>query len=257
MPIGGKRHTQRKHHTVKNVKTVPELRRSFEYIESIGYNLCNKPHKESVSKFQAEWKKTFYRDLDSHAAEAYLNHLKSQKRRKSKKTRKMYGGSAPLDYTTRPGIYLTPGGIDRNSYPLTPKFVDSGFWNPEPAQQYDPVAGQTRYPTATPMGMGSNAWPAAFGMPFKGGSGSRKKRKLRGGMASLEQAFSQGSMAQGLMRPFPGNVPPSVGNDIQTAWNGQQLGQSPDPTQTRLNYQMAPNARPIAPLSISPINIAL
>lgn len=253
---GGKR---RKSHTAKHVQTIPELRRAFEHIEAFGMKICKTPMKEAVPEFQKEWKKTFYRELDDSAAEAYLHHLKTKPYHSQKrKTKKLRGGAplagAPLDYTTRPGVYIQPAGLNQNSYALVPKYVDSGFWNPMPAQQLDPVPGQTHYVTATPAGLGSNAWPGAFGV--KGGA-RRSTKKLRGGWAPLSQAFSLTSIQQGMMRPFPADVPPTLGQDMQTSWSGQQLGQSPDPTQTKLNYQMAPNAKSVSNLAVSPINVKL
>lgn len=247
MAKGGRRHTHKKRHTADHVQTIPELRRAFEYIESVGHKLCHTSMKEAIPEFQEEWKKTFHRELDRKSAEAYLIFLKSKKKSSRRKTRRYRGGmgplaGAPLDYTTRPGIYLQPAGVNQNSYALVPKYVDSGFWNPEQAHQYDPVPGQTHYVTRTPAGMGTNTWPSAFGT--KGGS----RKKQRGGLASLDQAF---------MRPFPATVPPSVGQDADSAVRGQQLGQSPDPTQTRLNYLMAPTAQPVPSLNVSPIRVNL
>jgi hypothetical protein len=259
MTNGGKRHSRKKSHTAKHVQTIPELRRAFEYIESVGEKVCKQPMSEAVPEFQKEWKRTFYRELDSNAAEAYLHHLKSRtKPTHKRKTKKLRGGAplagAPLDYTTRPGVYIQPGGLNENSYALVPKYVDSGFWNPMPSQQLDPVPGQTRYATATPAGLGSNAWPGAFGV--KGGA-RRSAKKLRGGWAPISQAFSLSSLNQAMTRPFPSDVPPTLGQDLQTAIRGQQLGQSPDPTQTKLDYQMSSHAKPVSNLAVSPINVKL
>jgi hypothetical protein len=259
------RHTRKRKHT-EHVQTIPELRRAFEHIEEVGQRLCRLPQGKAVAEFQKEWRKTFYRDLSKQAAEAYLDHVKKEQHaspQTKRKTRKLRGGAsalggAPLDYTLRPGINLVDGGVNENSYAVTPAYVDKGFWNPEPAISYDPVPGQTRYVTHVPAGMGSNAFPQAFGM--KGGKNKSKKanRKLRrGGALTFSQAIAGASLDQAFMRPFAMSNPSSPPQDLTSFARGQQLGQSPDPTQTRLNYMMAPNARPAPDLSVSPINVDL
>ena len=84
----------------------------------------------------------------------------------------------------------------------------------------------------------------------------RKTRRLRGGSAPLGQAFMD-TLSQVASRIVPAVSPPSVINDAVTAFNGQQLGQSPDPSQTRLAYQMAPYSQSIPNLAVSPINVNL
>lgn len=257
------RHTRKRKHT-EHVQTIPELRRAFEHIEQIGNRLCRLPEGKAIAEFQKEWKKTFYRDLSKQAAEAYLEHLKKEHKAAPKhgKTRKLRGGGAlegaPLDYTTRPGINLVQGGVNENSYAQVPKYVDSGFWNPVIARDLDPVPGQTHYVTHVPAGMGTNQYPQAFGM--KGGSKNKSKsrRKLRGGAnLTFGQAIAGASLDQAFMRPFAMSNPSSALQDATTAWRGQQLPQSPDPTQTRLNYMMAPGASPIPNLAVSPITVNL
>lgn len=259
------RHTRKRKHT-EHVQTIPELRRAFEHIEEVGQRLCRLPIGKAIVEFQKEWRQTFHRDLSKQAAEAYLDHVKKEYpavRSTKRKTRKLRGGNvslagAPLDFTLRPGINLVPGGVNQNSYAVTPAFVDKGFWNPEPAQSYDPVPGQTRYVTQVPAGMGTNAFPQAFGM--KGGNkkiSKKARRPLRGGALSFGQAFAGSSIDQAFMRPFGTDTPPSIPQDATTFARGQQLGQSPDPTQTRLPYQMGPNARPMPDLTVSPITVNL
>jgi hypothetical protein len=257
------RHTRKRQHT-EHVQTIPELRRAFEHIEQVGQRLCHLPEGKAVAEFQKEWRKTFYRDLSKQAAEAYLNHVKKEVKisHPKRKTRRLRGGAAiegaPLDYTLRPGINLVDGGVNQNSYALTPKYVDSGFWNPEPAISYDPVPGQTRYVTHVPAGMGTNAFPKAFGM--KGGSKKKSKkanRKLRGGALSFGQALSGATIDQAFMRPFGMNSPSNPLQDFTSIWRGQSAGQSPDPTQTRLNYQMSSVAQRPPDLAVSPITVNL
>jgi hypothetical protein len=241
MTGGGKRQSRKKHTAVtEHVQSIPELRRAFDHIEKVGMGLCHKPMKDAVAAFQQEWKKTFFKELNSKSAEAYLEHLKKIGK-KGRKTRKLRGGMAPIDYTTRPGLYVDSAQVPPDSYAKTTPYIQSGFWNPERSTTLDPIYGQTTFPEATPRGMGTNAYPAAFGV-MKGGS-KKKTRKLRGGMSALSQAF---------MRPIPPNAGiPSVFKDGQDAFFGQKLGASPDPSDPSFTYQMSPA------LSKGPIDISV
>jgi len=247
-------HTQKKRRSSSSsgakkmdVLTIPELRRAFNYIEDYGQTLVKKPTAQAVASFQDEWQKVFKKEIDHKAAAAYIAHLKDLVQhapkhapKHTRKHRKHRGGAAALDgaplmHTDRAGVYISPG-VNQGSYALVPAYVDKGFWNPEQAHQYDPVPYQTSYPTRVPFGMGSNQV---------------------GGMAPLDQAFSLSAVNQAMFRPVPSSVPPSLGQDATTAWNGQPLGASPDPTQTRLSYQMAPNAGPRSIPTAEPIKVQL
>jgi len=218
----------------KGIFSIPELRRSFEHIEEyVDNKIQSKESKEQIVKdLKREWKKTFLKDLDNKSAYAFVNDQMGSKH--SRKTRK-HGGAgaqlantttplagAPLDYTTRAGIYLAPGQIPVDGHlPLSDgskstfgsfvDYVSSGFWNPEPGQSYDPVQGQIRFPTSTPAGMGDNT------VHFSKG-GSRKNRK------SGRKTRKGGSR-------FPASVPASIGQDMQDMWNGRLVGPSPNQVQ--------------------------
>jgi hypothetical protein len=60
--------------------------------------------KDAVAAFQQEWKKTFFKELNSKSAEAYLEHLKKIGK-KGRKTRKLRGGMAPIG---SPTMLLSP-----------------------------------------------------------------------------------------------------------------------------------------------------
>lgn len=229
-------------------QTIPELRRAFNHIEDYGQELvCNTSHTlpQAVKSFQKEWRLVFKKDITPQVAEIYLANLKEQHTHRTprKHTRRLRhtrsrGGMAPLMHTDRPGLYISPG-VNQGSYALVPAYVDKGFWNPEQAHQYDPVPGQTSYPTRTPDGLGSNLV------------------QQRGGQASLDQAFSQSALNQAFFRAIPSTYPPSLAQDAVSAWKGQPLGQSPDPTQTNLSYQMSPTAAPHTLPTASAINLQL
>ena len=233
-----KRRTLRRHHkktvghsvghTKSHVMAIPELRRAFEHIEAYA-----RAHAHDVDGLRAEWKRVFYKPLDKPSAEEYLKHMNNYsspvERRGTRKLRRGYaaqGGSAPLagapiGYDMRPGVHIT-AGIDAGSYAVVPKYVASGFFNPEPAQPYDPVPGQTAYPTRTPAGMGDNTVLRGGGCPCDaprfGGSKKRKLRKAGGGLLN--------DMARALAGS---SVPSNPLQDAMRLANGQQAG-SPSPS---------------------------
>jgi hypothetical protein len=238
----------RKHQSSKKQKgihSIPELRRSFEHIESyLNEKIALKESKEQLIKdLRKEWSKVFFKDLDKKSAEAFVSDKLSKKHISRRKTIKHRGGSplsgSPLDYTTRQGIYLAPESIPTSSgqLPLSDgsksnfgnyvQYVDKGFWNPEPGQSYDPVPGQTRFPTSVPVGMGSNE--VHFGA--KGGSRNKSRKIRRGGAIGtiLSQAFNH---------PISASSPSSILQDGQDMWYGKQVGSSPDQVQRSPNYQL-------------------
>lgn len=248
------KHHTRKRHLRKSEKrddealTIPELRRAFEHIELFAMS-----HKSDVKALQEEWKKVFYKELDKDSAEAYLEHVKSFKKQRT--LRKTKGGAsplvgAPLDYTTRPGIYISPG-IDQGSYAQVPKYVASGFWNPEMGISYDPVKGQPAWPvpyasTGSNVVSGGSMTGGTCGscgtcsspmLPISGGKrNTRRKLRKAGGKAStkvdaIEPAQAGGdlmSYVQGLgMRTFGSSVPTTIPQSLEAKFNGTFAGNSP------------------------------
>jgi len=224
-------HKTRKHHRSsrksEGIYSIPELRRSFEHIEDFlsRKSHSKESHGEIVKDFQKEWKKVFHKEIDKKSAEAYVDHILLQAKaphgRSLRHTKKHKGGAgpiagAPLDYTTRAGLYPSPGQIPPNAYGDILEYVSKGFWNPEPAQQYDPVPGQTHYVTATPKGMGDNT------VNFSAKGGKRGTRKLR---------------KSGGTRLIPASVPSSILQDAEEMFLGKQVGPSPDQTQRLPNYK--------------------
>lgn len=192
------------------VLSIPELRRAFEYIEEYAMK-----HPNDVKAFRQEWKKVFYKQVDTESAEEYLRHIRESKPKVLRRSKTIKGGAdalagAPLDYTTRSGIYITPG-IDNGSYAHVPKYVSSGFWNPEPGISYDPVQGQPPWPKV-PADMGSNL--------VKGGN--RKSRKLRKG-GSLQTAVEQIGM-----RLFGSSSPPTALQSVEAKFAGRNVDPSPE-----------------------------
>lgn len=169
----------------KKIYSIPELRRSFEHIEEyVDSKIQSGETKDHIVKdLKKEWKNVFFKELSTKSAEAFVNDRnKSKKKTKRETKRKQKGGSAiagaPVDYTTRQGMYLSPGQIpvcgNISGAGNFVKYVSNGFWNPEIAQSFDPVQGQTRFPTSVPVGMGSNM-----------AGGKRTLRKKKGGFIRI------------------------------------------------------------------------
>jgi hypothetical protein len=235
--------------------TSPELKRAFDHVEEFVELHHTVPLNKLIPMFQEEWKQTFYKEVDKGSAKAYVQHALEQLKHKPQKERRHYGGAmalsgAPLDYTTRPGLYVTPG-VDQGSYAVVPKYVDSGFWNPEQGRDYDPVEGQTHYPTNTPLGMGSNA------VHFRGGGQKRtqKQRKQKGG-DFLGDMFV--AVKQAIFNPQIATVPPpSVVDDAVRGFNGRPTGPSPDASQRSPNYILNNRTPIMSGVAVGNINAPL
>lgn len=244
--MGRKTRRHRSEKKQKGIYSIPELRRSFEHIEQyVNDKIQLKESKEKIVKdLRKEWSKVFFKELDKKSAEAFVVDRLSKKQLSRRKTMKHRGGSpiagAPNDYTTRQGMYLAPGQIpdkaghlplsdsSKSNFGSYVQYVDKGFWNPEPGHSYDPVPGQTRFPTSTPVGMGDNT--VHFGL--KGGN--RRKTKRGGSMvtrlgATISQAFNH---------PISASVPASILQDGQDMWYGKNVGSSPDQIQRNVSYQL-------------------
>jgi hypothetical protein len=255
------KHHTRKRHLRKSEKheeealTIPELRRAFEHIE-----LFAMTHKDDVKALQEEWKKVFYKELDKQSAEAYLQHVKTLKRgrtlRKSKQVTTGGAsplGGAPIDYTTRPGLYISPG-INQGSYAQVPAYVASGFWNPEMGISYDPVKGQPSWPVPY-ASTGSNlvtggtaatnvaaAKPVITGgdcgscgscamLPISGGKRNTRRKLRRGGDLK--------SYLQGMgMRTFGSSVPMTRAQSLEAKFNGTFAGDSPSAADNRFTGKL-------------------
>jgi len=251
------RRTQKRHRSAARsekskkteVMTIPELRRSFEHMET--FALHNKHKKDAIALFQEEWFRVFKKKLEKKAAAVYIQHVQADNRKQGGGgTHRLEG--AVLDYDTRPGLYISPG-VNQGSYARVPNYVQSGFWNPESGQSYDRVPGQTIYPSRTPLGLGDNTVIGLKGGARKSKT-AKKQQQQQGGadpLSAIGTAFNQF-----IFRPVGGSIPASVGQDLQTAVRGQELGPSPRADQNHLKYQM--NSRLYSGnVNISPITAHL
>jgi len=250
----------------KGVQSIPELRRSFEHIERmVDSGLGGKDSHEKVARdLRREWKKTFYKDLDKKSADLFvMNRMKHTKGHR-RTTMKHRGGAAaaisgaPLDYTTRQGIYLAPGQIPGNHGHLLLtgdkpsdfgsyiQYVSKGFGVgiPEIAQNmpYSTngyVPGMPDWPKV-PADMGSNAVHFAQQKGGKRNSKRNSRRKVRrgGGLLSDKIEAAGAMLSQAFSRPVSASAPPSLVQDLQSKWYGTQVGPSPDQVQRHASYQL-------------------
>jgi hypothetical protein len=224
-------------HNKSEVHTIPQLRRLFENIEHfIDSRIEKRQSKDVISKeLRKEWRRMFMKEIDKQSADALIeNHMKSKVRHTLKNSKRVKGGvqeplaGAPLEYSTRPGIYLAPNsipvdgqlpisgaGYSSSGYGNYVDYINSGFWNPEDARSYDPVQGQQPFPQPF----------ASTGSNLVGGK-RKSKRRVRGGNALLTQAFT---------RPFGSDAPPGIPQDMQDIWYGKPVGASPDQVQRPIN----------------------
>lgn len=184
--------------------TIPQLRKTFDHIEEFTMNLLvsEKDVKKRRKAFQNEWMKVFHREVDDKAADAYLE-FESKKVKKMGKTRKQKGGTlsgAPLDYSTRPGIY----GV----YGTFPEYISAGFstfgdaTNKMAIQEGCNSAAEAAKFQAPYTGFGAASLAQKGGKSHKGSKKTRKIRKQKGGV-------SWGDFASALsFRPLTASAPP-------------------------------------------------
>lgn len=208
----------------KKIYSIPELRRSFEHIEEyVDSKIQEGKTKDHIVKdLKKEWKNVFFKELTTQSAKAFVDDRNKSKRKTKWQTKRQAkeqkGGGplagAPLDYTTRQGIYLPPGQIpvdghlpsNSGNFGSFVDYVSKGFWNPEPAQSYDPVQGQTRFPTSVPVGMGSNTVGGKRTLRCKRSKGSKGTKKSKGGFIRLPSSIPA-SPFQDLMDISKGMLP--------------------------------------------------
>lgn len=249
------------HHKKSKAVTIPELRRSFEHIERVADSgLSRKESYEKVARdVRKEWRKTFSKELDKKSAELFVTNRMNHSTKPRRMSMKHKGGAAlagaPLDYTTRQGVYLAPGQIpDKAGHlPLTGdkasdfgsylQYVSKGFGVgiPEIAQDmpYETggyVRGMPPWPQV-PTNMGSNA--VHFAKPVSGGNRNSRRKLRRGGGLLGDKMESMGAtLSQAFNRPIGASVPPSFVQDLQSKWNGSAIGPSPDQVQRHPSYQI-------------------
>lgn len=177
------------------IMSIPQLRKAFETVEHETRIILSKKSANKVVEFQKLWKSVFHKSIDSKAAESYLSMMKKTSKRH---TRKMKGGSAPIDYMLRPGI-------DSSSYGNYLPYISSGF---------------NFYNDINKIGMDSGCGKQDISPVISADMGSNKVTS--GG--SLSEFLSQ--------RIIPSSVPASPLQDLQDSMLGKKLDASPIPLET-------------------------
>ena len=195
------------------MKTISEIRIAFDMIENEMKKMLQhgKTKKEMSNILTKKWKKHFGKKITEQNAMEYLSMLstKNSKTLKNKKRTKggnQYLSGAPLDYTMRPGTYIS-AGVNNGSYAQTPVFIEKGFTNPHIAQLDDPIKGQPSWPTV-PVTMGNNTVK----------SGGRRKNKTMKG--KRRGGNLQSTVQQFLFKPIQSTIPPSNLQVRQDMWQG-------------------------------------
>ena len=229
----------RKAPRAKDVKTLPELRRSFEYIDAFVHQRMSAPTERVVRELQTEWFRVFSKRLSKASATAFLEKKRQESRQKGQRrgTRKR-GGAAPLagaphDYTTRPGVYLPSAGIpnaeghlvgSHGPYGFFTSYLQSGFQNPEQA-----AAGEAQWPSpSAAMGTNTVQKGGRRGRGLKTRKDPLKRKTTRRGGGLLEGTLAGSLLSQAFTRPIQSSAPPSALQDGQTMWQGRLTGTSPD-----------------------------
>jgi hypothetical protein len=193
--------------------TIPELKQSFDALERKVAEILRAggEQKQRVRKFQEAWRSIFGRPVEAAAAEAYLQVKARTLPKVGAKTRKSQRGGAggalagaPLDFQTRPGV----DGVHGSFLPYLTKGLD--FYNTINQQGMFKGCGTEDITPKIPASLGSN---------------------LVGGGSLLSDAAFVATT-----RPAAASSPPSLLNDLQTAWQGRSLGASPAPDQNPLKY---------------------
>lgn len=236
------------------IQSIPELRRSFDYIdEFVAHRIQSGVSKDAlVKEVQQEWSRVFGKRMEKKNAMAFVEHqmeLASRRRRplRGKTRRRHRGGVAPFaDPSTQPGVYLASGlpPTSAGHYPMANNstsaygsltaYLNKGFMDhPENSLVSPPVPGQSAFPSS------------AISPLLKGGARGRVPRthnkKYSGGSLPLVgSAFTQMTV-----RPFPSTTPPpNFANDAQHAWYGGLPGSSPDQIQRTPSYQLGDSMHP-------------
>lgn len=199
----------RSHNTTrrrKYIQTLPELKGTFDRLRKSCHEILRstKETKQRIRKFQVVWKELFHRPVDAMAAESYLRVMDKGTRAKTHKSKGQKGGSAPLDFQTRPGVDGVHGSF--------PAYLTGGlsFYNTINQEAMFKGCGLQDIAPSVPANMGSN--------------------QVMGGGSLSDAAFLITT------RPSIPSVPPNAIQDIQTFAAGKTLGASPNASQNPLKY---------------------
>lgn len=176
--------------------TIPQLRAAFEHLDQKAMEVKGKDTETQIKEFQSAWKKVFSREVSPKAVEAYLSvkHSEPTKRRTTRKAgrrRGQIGGSAAL--AGAPLDYQLRSGTD-GVHGSFPDYVDKGltFYND----------------------INQHARLADCG------------KETQAGGASVSTAIADFTSALSF-KPYESTSPPTVYQDIRSAYLGLPLSASP------------------------------
>jgi hypothetical protein len=202
------RHTRKKKH---EATTLVELKSVFDRVRKGAMSIVKgtSDKKQRIKKLQALLREEFHHPVQPMAAEAYLRVVeKSMGSKQGTRRRKQKGGMAPLDFQTRPGIDGVHGSF--------PQYLTGGlsFYNTVNQEGMFQGCGKVDITPTVPVAIGSNQ---------------------AGGSVSIGTTLSD-ALTLATTRPFLSQSPPSVGQDVQTLWQGRDMSASPRPDQNPLKY---------------------
>ena len=276
--------------SLSGINSIPELRRSFEYIEDFVDKKLHHESKAHICKeLRKEWRRVFMKELNKKSAEAFIEdrllhkgkhsdskhsdskhsdskHSDSKHSDSKHRTIRRKGGAvlagAPLEYATRAGNYLAPGQVPQaghlplsqggeSNYGYFNKYIDAGFVNPTPGKLYDPVEGQAS-PIVPYAATGSNQVMKGGKRVTRGSRKLRRSKKRGGGLLNGMMDSTGAFLNQAFTRPIFSSSPAGILQDGQDIWHGKPVGMSPDQVQRSPSYSLGP----IYPKAIS-INPAI
>jgi hypothetical protein len=207
--MSSSRHTRKKR---AEVTTLVELKSVFDRVRKGAVSIIKDTpeKKQRIKKLQALLREQFHHPVQPMAAEAYLHVIeKSMGSKRGTRRRKQKGGMAPLDFQTRPGIDGVHGSF--------PQYLTGGlsFYTTVNQEGMFQGCGKVDTTPTVPVSIGSNQ---------AGGAG-----------ASIGTVLSD-AITLATTRPFMSTSPSSVGQDLQTAWQGRDLAASPRADQNPLKY---------------------
>lgn len=204
----------------KSPMSIPQLRKAFDHIETFTAGVLSRESDTTKRRkaFQAEWMKVFHRPVDDKAADAYLQfESKKQKHKKTLKRKGQRGGAAlggaPLDYSTRPGIYGVYGEF--------PQYISGGF----------ATFGDATNKMAIQEDCNSAAAAAKFQAPYtgfgaaslaqQGGARKKSRKSKKGKTRKMKGGANWGEFASAMtLRPLTASAPPSQLYTTMMEWRG-------------------------------------
>lgn len=180
---------------------------------------------DSAEQLKKQWKSFFSQDLSNEAANAFMRYYRSMR---SKTSRKMRGGMAPLSYQMAPGANVAVYGrfpveadTDMSSIKDLDVFFNSGLSH---------SCGKENSSLTVPENMGSNKVGGARRKSSRKASTQSRRRRTqrrRINRKSSTRRFHGGNLLESVaMRPMMATVPPNM---LQVQFHNASGGVPPMP----------------------------